>query len=85
MIAGHALASRTDQRAHAIEFFADGIQCLKAGDFGLEFGFSVLVKELKSPLGALVPIAAYLSRIAANPFQMGLQQSRDVSLTDFWR
>ena len=83
MIAGHALASRTGQRAHAIEFVADSIQRLKAGNFGLEFGFGILVEELKSPLGALVPIAVYLSRIAANSFQMGLQQSRDVSLTNF--
>ena len=85
VIARRTFASRTDQRAHAIGLVADSIQRLKTGNFGIEFGFGVLVEELKRPLRAFIPIAVDLPRIAANPFQMGLQQSRDVSLADFRR
>jgi hypothetical protein len=85
VIAGHTFASRTDQWAHAIGLVADGIQRLKARNFGIEFGFGVPVEEFERPLGALIPIAVDLPRIAADPFQMGLQQSRDIGLADFRR
>jgi len=85
VIAGRAFAFRTDQRAHAIGLVADGIQRFEAGHFGIEFGFGVIVEEFKRPLGAFIPIAVDLARIAADPFQMGLQQSRDVGLADFRR
>jgi hypothetical protein len=83
VIAGRAFTLRTDQRTHAIGLVADGIQRLKTGNFGIEFGFGVLVEEFKRPLRAFIPIAVDLPEIAANPFQMGLQQSRNVGLTDF--
>jgi hypothetical protein len=85
VIAGRAFTLRTDQRTHAIGLVADGIQRLKTGNFGIEFGFGVLVEEFKRPLGAFISIAVDLPRIAADSLQMGLQQSRDVGLADFRR
>lgn len=49
VIPGCALAFQTDQWAHAIELVTDGIECLKTGKFGVELGFSALVKEFERP------------------------------------
>jgi hypothetical protein len=55
-----SLAFRANQRTNAIGYDADGVECLKAGNLGVEAGFGVFVEKLKRVLGAVTPIAVYL-------------------------
>jgi hypothetical protein len=61
VIASGTLASRADQRTHAIGYVTDSIKRLKAGNLGVEAGFGILVEELESVLGTVTPVAVYLS------------------------
>jgi len=61
MIALRALAPFTDQWTHTIWLNADGIQRIKTGNLAVELGFGALVEALEGLLGAVVPIAVYLS------------------------
>ena len=79
-----ALSLGAGQRTHAIGLVADGIQGIKAGKFDIELGLRIPVEERERPSGAVVPIAVDIPKIAADAFQMGLQQSRDVGLIDLW-
>jgi len=67
VIAGGTLALFAYQRAHTIGDVANGIERLKAGNFGIEAGLGVLVEQLKRVLGVITPVAIYLSGIAADP------------------
>jgi hypothetical protein len=49
VIPGHPFAFRTDQWAYAIELVTNGIECPKTGNFSVELGLGVLVKEFKRP------------------------------------
>ena len=79
-----ALSLGAGQRTHAIGLVADSIQGIKAGKFDIELGLRIPVEELERLSGAVVPIAVDIPKIAADAFQMGLQQSRDVGLIDLW-
>jgi hypothetical protein len=81
-IAIGALSLCTNQRANAIGLVADGIEGIQTGNFDVELGLRVLVEELERLSGAIVPIAVDIPGIAADAFQMRLQQSRNVGLID---
>ena len=73
-----AAAAFAFQRTHPAGLRLDRIQRVDAGNLDVEFGAGLVVKGRKRPARRGVPFAVDLAGLAADPFQFGLQQSRNI-------
>lgn len=67
------LALFAEQRADALSFAANKIKRIQARDFDIELCFCVLVEEVQSLSGSLIPCAAHAPEVC-------LQQTSNVGL-----
>ncbi len=74
------LALFAEQRADALSFAANKIKRIQARDFDIELCFCVLVEEVQSLSGSLIPCAVKITWIAAHAPEVCLQQTSNVGL-----